>query len=376
MGETLSGTGGSSDREVRVAELVLPGKRGTARTPDVSVIVPVTERPDPLADIYLEYSRAIAESGRSHEFLFTVEPSHRSAVDSLRALATRGEPIRVIEVGHAVGESTLLKLGASRARGDVLVALPAYHRVVAEAIPEIIDAVEGGADLANCRRWPRRDSWLNRLQTWALHTMVTGLAGGRVRDVGSGVRAMRPAVLRELPLYGDFFRFLPVLALRDGYSVVEVDAPQHPRDARVRVYSPGTYLRRAIDVFGLFFLSRFTYKPLRFFGLIGSLLSAVGGVILAVMFVQRMGGQGMANRPLLLLAVLLFTLGVQAVALGLIGEIIVHFNAPSRRAYRVAGEDAATYPEAGAARAKTADAETADAGERTPSPPPGGAIPR
>jgi len=139
-------------------------------------------------------------------------------------------------------------------------------------------------------------------------------------------------------LYGDFFRFLPVLALRDGYSVVEIDAEQHPRDARLRVYSPGTYLRRAIDVFGLFFLSRFTYKPLRFFGLIGTMLGAAGGVILVIVFVQRLAGQGLANRPILLLAVLLFTLGVQAIALGLIGEIIVHFNAPSRRAYRVAGE--------------------------------------
>lgn len=322
---------------VRVAELVLPGAPEPSGRPDVSVIVPVTERPEPLNQIYAEYSRAIDGSGRSYEFLFVVEPYRHSTVEALRPLAEAGEPIRVIESGHPVGESTLLKLGANRANGDVLVVLPAYHRVVPASIPSLVQRVEEGADLANARRWPRRDSWLNRLQTRALHGLVTRLARGRLRDVGSGVRALRPEVLRDMALYGDFFRFLPVLALRDGYSVVEVDAEQHPKDAKLRVYSPGTYLRRAIDVFGLFFLSRFTYKPLRFFGLIGSLLSGVGGVILVVMFIQRLGGQGLANRPLLLLAVLLFTLGVQAVALGLIGEIIVHFNAPNRRPYRVAG---------------------------------------
>ena len=110
-------------------------------------------------------------------------------------------------------------------------------------------------------------------------------------------------------------------------------------DAQLRVYSPGTYLRRAIDVLGLFFLSRFTYKPLRFFGLIGSGLAGIGGVILVVMAIQRLAGRGLADRPLLLLAVLLFTLGVQAVALGLIGEIIVHFNAPHRRPYRVMADE-------------------------------------
>ncbi|MFW6085527.1 MAG: glycosyltransferase [Gemmatimonadota bacterium] len=329
----------AAEAGLQVAELVLPGASDTSERPDVSVIVPVTERPESLDGIYEQYSRAIDDSGRSYEFLFVVEPYRHGSLEALRPLAEAGEPIRVIEAGHPVGESTLLKLGASRVAGHVLVVLPAYHRVVPDALPRLVERVEEGADLANARRWPRRDSWLNRVQTRMLHGLVSPLSRGRLHDVGSGVRALRPEVLREMPLYGDFFRFLPVLALRDGYSVVEVDAEQHPMDAKLRVYSPGTYLRRAIDVFGLFFLSRFTYKPLRFFGLIGSVLSGVGGVLLVVMLIQRLGGQGLANRPLLLLAVLLFTLGVQAVALGLIGEIIVHFNAPTRRPYRVAGEN-------------------------------------
>lgn len=335
------------------SELVLPGPPRDRRGPDVSVIVPVTERPAPLADLYLEYSAAIEASGRSHEFLFVVEPYNRPSLESLRPLASRGEPIRAIETTHTVGESTLLKLGAARAAGRVLVVLPAYRRVVAGAVADIVREVEEGADLANARRWPRRDSWLNRVQTRILHMMVTGLAHGHIRDVGSGVRALRPDVLRDLPLYGDFFRFLPVLALREGYAVVEVEAEQHPDDRRLRIYAPGVYLRRAIDVFGLFFLSRFTYKPLRFFGFVGALLGAAGAIILLIVFVQRLGGQALADRPILLLAVLLFTLGVQAIALGLIGEIIVHFNAPARRPYRIAeaepagaesGEDVAVGP--------------------------------
>ena len=307
-------------------------------SPDVTVIIPVTERPLPLCDLYDEYSTALADSNRSFEFLFAVEPWHRSMLDSLRDLMDQGLPIHVVEAGHTVGESILLKLAAARARGRILLVMPAYHRVVPDAIPDIVAAVENGADLANGRRWPRHDSWLNRIQTRILHSAVTGMARSRLRDVGSGVRAMRPEVLRDLPLYGDFFRFLPMIALREGYAVVEVDAEQHVGDAALRMHSPSVYLRRAIDMFGLFFLSRFTYKPLRFFGLIGSVLSGVGALILFVMFIQRLGGQGLADRPMLLLGVLIFTLGVQAIALGLIGEIIVHFNAGRRRPYRVCEE--------------------------------------
>ena len=326
---------------VSIAELVIPTLTGHDPNPAVSVIVPVTERPDPLAELFLEYSEPLAAAGLDYEFVFVVEPRNRKRVEPLRKLAERGQSIRVFEVGHTVGESVLLMLGAARSRAETLIVLPAYRRVDASVLPELYERVQEGADLVNCRRHPRRDSWLNRLQTRVLHTLVAGLSSGRVRDVGSGVRAMRREVLSEIPLYGDFFRFLPVLAIREGYQVEEVDAPQHSSDAKTRVYSPGIYLRRLIDVFGLFFLARFTFKPLRFFGMIGGTLVVFGGLVLVVLFLQRLAGEPLAGRPLLLLGVLVFTLGVQAIALGLIGEIIVHFNAPARSPYRVQADTAA-----------------------------------
>lgn len=326
----------SQDRpEVRVAELVIPIAQGADPEPEVSVIVPITERPEPLVELFLEYSAPLIESGCTYEFVFVVEPRNRERVEPLRALAERGQPIRVFEVGHTVGESVLLKLGAARSRAEILLVLPAYRRVQARALTELCARIRAGADLVNCRRSPRSDSWLNRAQTRILHLVVGGLSGGCVRDVASGVRGVRRAVLREIPLYGDFYRFLPVIAMREGYRVEEIDAPQHPRDAETRVHSPGIYLRRLIDVLGLFFLARFTFKPLRFFGMIGGILSMLGGGILAILLAQRVGGASLADRPLLLLGVLIFTLGIQAIALGLIGEIIVHFNAANRSPYRV-----------------------------------------
>jgi hypothetical protein len=94
-------------------------------------------------------------------------------------------------------------------------------------------------------------------------------------------------------------------------------------------------VRRALDLLGLFFVLRFTYRPLRFFGLVGGVLSGAGGLILVILFVQRLMGQGIADRPLLLLGVLLLTLGVQVGALGLVGELIVHLQAPAKLSYRV-----------------------------------------
>ena len=301
----------------------------------ISVIVPVTERPASLSDLYEEYAAPLRALGRPYEFVFAAEPWFGELTAPLEELAAQGEPITVLRVAQTMGETALIKLGLAHCRGSTVVTLPAYFRVEGPAIAELIARVDQGADLALARRWPRRDSWINRLQSRVFHALLRRLGLGKFRDVACGVRAMRREVLQEVALYGDFFRFFPLLALSDGYVVVEVPAPQHVRDRPARVYGPGTYLRRIIDLVGLVFLLRFTEKPLRFFGLLGSFSAIAGVLVLAVITVQRLGGRGIADRPLLLLGVLLVVLGVQAIALGLVGEIIVYLHASRRPPYRV-----------------------------------------
>jgi hypothetical protein len=303
---------------------------------DVSIIIPLTERAEPLAELIAEHAAVVRASGYSFEVVVVAHPHFARELASLPACLEHDEPVRVVETGRSVGETALLRLGLANSSGRIILTLPPYRQVQPDAVVDLIKQVEHGIDLAVARRWPRvQDAWVNRFQNRVLHSIVGPLGGNRLHDVACGVRAIRRDVLQALPLYGEFGRFLPLLALYNGYAVGETDSPQHPNDQRPRVYRPGIYLRRLIDVLGLFFLLRFTDKPLRFFGLIGSALVAPGALLLIVIVIQRMAGKGLADRPLLLLSVLLLTLGVQAIALGLIGEMIVHFNAPRRRIYRL-----------------------------------------
>lgn len=303
---------------------------------DVSVVVPVIERPEPLVALYEEYAAPLRESGLSYEFLFLSSGWNAESRAALGALLKRDEPVKFLETGQPFGEGALVRAAGALARGRVLLTLPAYHRVDPATLPALVERVAAGADMVVARRWPRHDSWVNRLQNRVFHSLLAGMTHQRVNDVACGVRAMRPGMLEEIPLYGDFFRFLPLLAVQEGYDVVEIDAPQHPKDISPRVYRPGIYLRRLLDIFGLVFLLRFTDKPLRFFGLVGSGLSLGGAMILLVLLIERLAGaEGIADRPLLLLGVLFFVLGAQAIALGLIGEIIVHVQSQRRPTYRV-----------------------------------------
>jgi hypothetical protein len=302
----------------------------------VSVVVPVAERPGPLARIYREHVEVLESAGYRPEFIFAVEPAFRDKVADLEILRAEGHPIRIVQPGQAMGESALLKAGAARAGFPVVLTLPPYWRVDPAEIPKLLEHLEADeVDLVLARRWPRRDSWLNRLQNRAYHFLLQPTSGEAVHDVACGVRAMRRDLLLELPLFGDFHRFLPLIARREGYQVAEIPMAQHPEDQGARVYSPGVYVHRVIDILGIQFLLRFTEKPLRFFGLLGSAFSLLGAVILAVMAIERIQGQAIADRPLLLLGTLLLVLGVQAIALGLVGEIIVHLSAPARRPYRL-----------------------------------------
>jgi hypothetical protein len=311
---------------------------GTSAHEMISVIMIVSERPQPLDRLYEEYVSALRAAGYSDlEFIVVAGRDHRRLVQPVLQLAREGEPVRVLESAHNVGEATLLRSAVEHCTGTIVAVVPAYRRIEASGLPLLISRVEArAADLAVACRSQEGDSWTNRVQRRLVHGLVRRAVGGTFRDLGSGVRVMRGELIREVPLYGEFLRFLPLLAAREGFITEEVVVPQHPADRRARIYSPGIYLRRLIDLAGVFFLVRFREKPLRFFGLFGSSLAMVGGVLLAVMFVQRLMGQGLAERPLLLLAVLLTVIGLQAIALGLVGEIIVHASSRHATNYRLA----------------------------------------
>jgi hypothetical protein len=164
------------------------------------------------------------------------------------------------------------------------------------------------------------------------------MAGVRFQDFASGVRALRREVADEIPLYGEMIRFLPILAAGRGYRVEEMRiAGEWPRGSggaarpeRMR------YINRLFDVLTLYFLLRFTKKPLRFFGVVGTGLVIPGFLITLYLFVVRAFLQHpIAGRPLLLLGILLMVLGVQIVSIGLIGEMIIFAHSGETRDYSV-----------------------------------------
>ena len=301
----------------------------------LSVIIPVTERYDDPAELFEAYNRALASLERDYEIIYVLDGPYPDTRQTLETLQASGHPVRVLQLSKSFGEATALTAGFDHARGDLLMTLPAFFQVDPASLPALVEALEDN-DMVICRRWPRTDSAFNRLQTGLFNRLLGLLTGARFHDLGCGVRIFRRAVPDAVPLYGDQHRFLPVLASRQGFRVREIDLPQSSRESYRRIYRPGVYPRRLLDMLTVFFLIKFTKKPLRFFGLIGTGTAAIGGLLLVYIVIERLlFGVALADRPALLLSSLMVVLGVQIFGLGLIGELIIFAHAKDIKEYAV-----------------------------------------
>ncbi len=306
--------------------------------PEISVVIPVVERFGDLKQLYREFSAELERLDKNAEFLFVVDDSQRAAMPMLRELQQEAEgEVAIVLLGGAFGESAALTVGFERARGERVLTLASYFQVDPSGLAAAFAEIDAGADMVVGRRHPRLDSFFNRLQSRLFHGMVSGLTKTQFHDISCGFRLMKRRVPRELNLYGGLHRFVPLLALSRGFSVREIPLPQRTEDMQTRYYGTGVYLGRLLDILTVFFLTKFTRTPLRFFGLLGTGLFAAGFLLDLIAVVQRaFTDQGIADRPILLLGVLLMVLGVQTLSLGLIGEIVIFTHARHVRDYQVA----------------------------------------
>ncbi len=253
--------------------------------------------------------------------------------------------LKIVQFGRPFGESVAVDAAMRMTRGDHVMTLPATRPVTESDIQTLWGGIADGVDLLIGYRTGRMQGLLDRLQVKTFYWMTQRASGARFRDLSSGIRIFRRELVTEIPLYGDMIRFLPVWAMGRGYEVREfqVQTPHSPEQdkgpsigKRVEEFRPLVYLNRMLDVLTLFFLIRFTKKPLRFFGAMGAFLLVPGLLIDLYMLVMRLFlGGAVAGRPLLLLGILLTVLGVQVISIGLIGEMIIFTHSRESRDYSI-----------------------------------------
>jgi glycosyltransferase involved in cell wall biosynthesis len=311
--------------------------------PDYSVVIPVGDRVDDLELLLEEYDDAVASTGGSYEIIAVLDGRRRQWFKVLDRLAAKNDRLHVIELARQFGEASALAAGFDAAKADTILTLPAYYQVDPAEIPKFLSSGDAEDDMLIAVR-PRSGASFDKIRRRVFHALFRLTSGMAFEDLGCGVRTFRREVAEEIPLYGDQHRFFPALARRRGFRVREIELVQSPKDMFRGRYRMREYLHRLLDILTVFFLVRFTKKPLRFFGTIGFIAASIGAVFTLVLVVQRLiFGMGLADRPALLLGSLLIVLGVQTFALGLIGELIIFTHGTQMKEYSVrriiAGEE-------------------------------------
>jgi glycosyltransferase involved in cell wall biosynthesis len=305
------------------------------RPNSLSVIVPVGARRADLKSLYAEYKAGVAATGLPFEFVFVLDGPRPEAHRILDELLRQGEDFTVVSLTRCFGEAAALMAGFERSTGDIVLTLPAYFQVDPTDFRKLIAGLEN-FDVAIAKRSPRVGNVLDKMRRSAFHSMVRFVTGLRFSDLGCGVRALRRRVLEELDLYGDQHRYIAILATRLGFRVNEIAVRQSAKDRFVGAYRPRQYAHHFLDLFSIFFLVRFTKRPLRFFGMLGASTFAIGAVLILYLGLDRIFFDApLADRPALLLAALLLVLGLQVFALGLLGELIIFTHARDLKDYRV-----------------------------------------
>jgi glycosyltransferase involved in cell wall biosynthesis len=303
---------------------------------ELSIVIAITKDVENIIELYNSYKSVIVSFGKTYEFIFVLDGDFPDIQADLEKIGTNDKKIKIIRLAKNFGKATALTAGFEKSSGETILTLPAYYQVKPTSILPILNKTED-ADMVIAKRWPRVDSRFNQLQTRLLNFLQNFLAGSSFQDLGCDVRAFSRQVVEEVPIYGGQDRFFPVLASYKGFHIEEVEVEQSDKDKFWRVQRLKAYPILIIDMMAVFFLVKFTKKPLRFFGGIGMTLFAIGGIFMTYIVIERLfAGVGLAERPALLLSSLLVVLGVQIFALGLIGELIIFTHAKEMKEYTIA----------------------------------------
>ncbi len=292
---------------------------------EISLVIPVFNEEESLPELYGELGRVCPGLGKPYEIIFIDDGSTDGSFETLARLRAGDPRVRIIRFRRNFGQTAALAAGFDLARGDVIVTLDADLQNDPADIASLLGKIDAGHDIVSGWRKDRKDRFLSRrLPSIMANGLISRFTGVKLHDYGCTLKAFRREVIKNINLYGELHRFIPAIASTMGVSIAEVEVHHRPRLKGKSKYNIMRTPKVLLDLLTVKFMLSYSTRPLQIFGLFGMAGGLAGALIgLWLSYERLVLKHSIANRPLLLLAVLLVVIGIQFITLGLLAEIMV-----------------------------------------------------
>jgi glycosyltransferase involved in cell wall biosynthesis len=313
---------------------------------DLSLVIPVYNEVESLPELTAKIKDVVNREKISYEICFIDDGSTDGSLPVLRDLCAENEQIKVLSFRRNCGKSAALSEGFKLAQGEIVITMDADLQDDPEEIPGLIAKIREGYDLISGWKKKRFDPLGKTIPSKLFNKTTSLLTGIKIHDFNCGLKAYRHEVIKEIPVYGELHRYLPVLAHWQGYNVGEIVVQHHARKFGVTKFGWERFFSGFFDLLTVLFITRYRQKPMHLFGFMGLISFMLGSAISLYLTFIWMQGKGIGNRPLLFLGVLLIIVGVQLFSIGLIGEMITNSRDEQQR-YSIKEAINTTIPENG-----------------------------
>jgi dolichol-phosphate mannosyltransferase len=324
------------------------GQATRLQRPAISVIVPIYNEQESIAPLCQGLFGVLDGIGRRFEVICINDGSTDGSVDALQQFAKQRNELRVVNFRRNYGQTAAMMAGIDYASGDIIVSIDADLQNDPRDIPALLAKMDEGFDVVSGWRKDRQDAAIRRnFVSRVANGIISQISGVWLHDFGCTLKAYRREVVKDVRLYGEMHRFVPIYASWMGARVCEIPVRHHARKFGKSKYGLERILKVILDLVVVKFLDRYLVKPIYVFGGFGLLSLLVSFLLtLFMIWLKFFEGVSMIQTPLPLLAALTFLVGVQSILLGLIAEILVrtYFEARERRAYSV--RDTINFPSA------------------------------
>lgn len=309
---------------------------------DISVIVPLFNEEESLPELAAWIDRVMKNNNFSYEVLFIDDGSKDKSWQVIQQLMSENSAFKGVKFRRNYGKSAALNTGFQRAEGDVVITMDADLQDSPDEIPELYKMIkENGFDMVSGWKKVRYDSKLAKnIPSKFFNWTTRKISGIKLHDFNCGLKAYRNEVVKTIEVYGEMHRYIPVIAKWSGFDKIGEKVVIHrKRKYGVTKFGWDRFVNGFLDLISISFTTRFGKRPMHFFGLGGSILFLIGGLITVFIIAKKLilQGQGMVPRavtdqPLFYLALLAMVLGTLFFMSGFLGDMIYR-NSSDRNNY-------------------------------------------